>query len=173
MSSSFELDPVEHLTAGAVGEPGHRVFYIQAGAQAQVVTLVMEKEQVQALATAIARLLAFLPDVEDEGPEVLDEELELQQPLLPEWRAGGMALDYVEERDRIAIMIHEATEEDDEEAERAVMRVTATRAQARALAIRGEEVCAAGRPRCRVCGLPMDPEGHICPALNGHRETQA
>jgi hypothetical protein len=29
-------------------------------------------------------------------------------------------------------------------------------------------VVAAGRPRCTMCGEPMDPEGHVCPQQNGH-----
>ena len=24
----------------------------------------------------------------------------------------------------------------------------------------------AGRPQCRLCGQPIDPEGHACPRLN-------
>jgi uncharacterized repeat protein (TIGR03847 family) len=178
--STFDLDPVERITAGAVGEPGARIFYLQAAAQGQLVTLLAEKEQVQALAGAIARLLSLLPDVEDEGPEVPADDLDLVEPLLPEWRAGSIGLDFDEGRDRLVIVFHDveaAGEDDDEEeavaeadaVERSQLRITATRAQARALAIRAEEVCAAGRPRCRVCGLPMDPEGHVCPGLNGHR----
>jgi hypothetical protein len=38
-----------------------------------------------------------------------------------------------------------------------------------ALARHGAQVCAQGRPTCRFCDRPMDPEGHICPAMNGHR----
>ena len=29
--------------------------------------------------------------------------------------------------------------------------------------VRGE------RPLCPLCGNPLDPAGHICPAMNGHR----
>lgn len=169
MSTSFEFDPVERVTAGAVGEPGQRVFYIQAGAGDQLVTLLIEKEQVQALAQSIARLLSIIPEVEDEGRDVPDDELELAEPLLPEWRAGAMALDYDEGRDRIVLVIQEAVEEESEE-QPANLRISATRSQVHALALHGAEVVAAGRPRCRICGGPIDPEGHTCPALNGHRE---
>ncbi|MCA1833849.1 MAG: DUF3090 domain-containing protein [Actinobacteria bacterium] len=170
MSTSFELETPDRLTAGAVGEPGRRIFYLQAAGGGQVVTLLVEKEQVQALAETINRLLAMLPDTDDEGPDVPDEDLDLAEPLVPEWRAGSMALDYDAVGDRIVLVIQEVPEEDAED-ESASLRVVATRAQAQALADRGEEVCASGRPRCRICGLPMDPEGHVCPALNGHRET--
>ena len=39
-----------------------------------------------------------------------------------------------------------------------------------ALSVRGAEAVAAGRPPCPLCGQPLDPEGHTCPRLNGHRE---
>jgi hypothetical protein len=34
---------------------------------------------------------------------------------------------------------------------------------------RGWDLVNAGRPRCSLCGHPMDPEGHSCPRTNGHR----
>jgi hypothetical protein len=40
-----------------------------------------------------------------------------------------------------------------------------------ALARHGATVAARGRPKCRYCGNPIDPQGHMCPAMNGHRET--
>ena len=29
-----------------------------------------------------------------------------------------------------------------------------------------DDVVGAGRPPCRFCGLPMDPDGHTCPRMN-------
>jgi hypothetical protein len=37
------------------------------------------------------------------------------------------------------------------------------------MALHALEVVAAGRPRCQFCGYPLEPENHICPAMNGHR----
>jgi hypothetical protein len=39
-----------------------------------------------------------------------------------------------------------------------------------ALARHGAAVAERGRPKCRYCGNPIDPQGHMCPAMNGHRE---
>jgi len=50
------------------------------------------------------------------------------------------------------------------------VRLWVTRGQAYALARRGEREVAAGRPTCRMCGEPLEPEGHFCPRSNGHRE---
>ena len=36
-----------------------------------------------------------------------------------------------------------------------------------------EAVVAAGRPPCPLCGFPLDPEGHICPRLNGYHRQPA
>jgi uncharacterized repeat protein (TIGR03847 family) len=51
------------------------------------------------------------------------------------------------------------------------VRLTVTRAQLRVLAHHGAQVVARGRPLCPLCGNPLDPTGHICPALNGHRPS--
>jgi uncharacterized repeat protein (TIGR03847 family) len=177
VSASFELDPVTRIAAGAVGEPGQRIFYLQARSQDQVVTLLVEKEQVRALAVSIEQMLDALPEPSEAETEVAPDEADLEPPLLPEWRVGPMALHYDEARDRIVLIASEAVpvDEEDQETESealpdaATARFVATRAQARALATHAEEVVEAGRPRCRFCGLPMDADGHTCPAMNGHR----
>ena len=171
MNSSFELDPVIRLTADAVGEPGDRIFYLQGRSEDQLVTLLIEKDQVRALAESITQMLDALPEGSEEEAAVPEAEIGLEQPLLPEWRVGPMALHYDESRDRILLIASELIEENEEpDAEPATARFAATRAQARALAEHAERVVEAGRPRCRFCGFPMDASGHICPAMNGHRD---
>jgi uncharacterized repeat protein (TIGR03847 family) len=51
------------------------------------------------------------------------------------------------------------------------VRLWATREQMFALSRFGAEVAARGRPRCQFCGNPLDPEGHVCPAMNGHHPS--
>jgi uncharacterized repeat protein (TIGR03847 family) len=178
MSESFDLNPVDRITSGAMGEPGERIFYIQARQGDRLVTLVCEKQQVEALATTLERLLDAMPEVEDEGTPVADEDLDLEEPLIPEWRVGPMGIELDEERDMIILVLQEATEEVGEEEEEqlpesANARFVATRAQMRALAEQSATIVAAGRPRCRLCGFPLDPAGdHVCPALNGHRAPE-
>ena len=180
MSASFDLDPVTRLAAGAVGEPGQRVFYLQARSQDQVVTLLIEKEQVRALAVSIEQMLAALPDQEQPEADVAVGDAEIEEPYFPEWRVGPMALQYDDARDRLVIIASEAIpiEEEDPEGtpeeapDAATARFVATRAQARALAEHAATVVEAGRPRCRFCGFPMDADGHVCPAMNGHRGTE-
>ena len=57
MSASFDLESPDHFTAGAVGPPGQRVFYLQARQERTVVTLKSEKEQVRALGEYLAEIL--------------------------------------------------------------------------------------------------------------------
>ena len=63
MSSSFRFDEPEVFTAGALGQPGDRTFFFQVTEAGQVVSLKCEKQQVAALATYLAELLADLPPV--------------------------------------------------------------------------------------------------------------
>ena len=167
MSESFDIDPVERITAGAVGEPGERSFYVQAQSGPASVTLLAEKEQIRLLAEALLQLLGTLPEV-DEGPPPDGPQLQLGGPLEPEWRVGEIAIEYEESTARVEIVIMEMESEEDAGAS-ARARFVATRAQARAMALHALEVVAAGRPRCQFCGYPLERENHICPAMNGHR----
>lgn len=175
----IELDPVDRITAGAVGEPGERTFFLQARQGERLVTILVEKQQVELLSASLVEILARSGKETGQGPA--DEELDLEQPIVPEWRAGRLSVGYDEERDLLLLEAEElVTDVEDEEDEQESLldpldpdapgrvRFWATREQALALARYSAAVVAAGRPRCQLCGNPMDPEGHICPALNGH-----
>lgn len=44
-------------------------------------------------------------------------------------------------------------------------------AAARGFAGRAASVVSAGRPACPFCGQPLDPDGHLCPRSNGHKQV--
>lgn len=171
-AESFEFDEVDHLTAGTVGPPGQRVFYLQASAGGAVVTLKVEKGQVAALVTYITALLSDLSP-----PEPPSTDMSLIEPVVPEWVVGALGVSYDELSDRVVLLAQELVVredvegevDDDEDLDAGVARFTSTREQAAALAARGLELVAAGRPTCSLCGNPIDPEGHVCPRLNGHK----
>lgn len=200
--TSMDLDPVEKITIGAVGEPGRRTFYLQARKGSTLATVIVEKQQVQLLAASVLEILSRLDVETGEGPG--KDELELDDPIEPMWRAGRLSIGYQEERDLILLEIDEAVPEDEEDAEegelevvaqvetvpvakaaaeaelleelealvdRDRIRIWATREQMLALSRHAAAVAARGRPTCRYCGNPMDPEGHACPAMNGHGRT--
>jgi uncharacterized repeat protein (TIGR03847 family) len=176
VSTSFELDPVTRIATGAVGEPGDRTFYLQARSQDQVVTLMVEKEQVRALAESIRQMIVQLPEPSEEQVPVDPADAEIEPPFLTEWRVGPMALHYDSAVDRIVLIASERLEVEEQdppedEPDVATARFVATREQMSALAERATAVVEAGRPQCRFCGFPMDAAGHACPAMNGHRDS--
>lgn len=176
----MELERVDKITTGAVGEPGQRTFFLQARQDDRVVTILVEKEQVELLGTSILEILAAVGTETGGGPP--EEELELDPPLEPRWRAGRLSIGYAQDRDLMLLELEElvqseedeggdepsAESEDEPSGER--IRIWATREQMFALARHGAAVVSRGRPRCRFCGNPIDPDGHQCPAMNGHRE---
>jgi uncharacterized repeat protein (TIGR03847 family) len=168
----FDLNPVERITTDAIGKPGERVFYLQARQGRRLVTIICEKEHVAALAMAIDQVLLSLADDDADAvvaPDpAIDEGMELEYPLEPAFRAGRVNLGYDEVSKRLVIIAYELMDEEDERSP-SVARFWATQAQMRAFSIHGQEVVAAGRPTCAMCGEPMDPEGHFCPRKNGHR----
>jgi uncharacterized repeat protein (TIGR03847 family) len=169
----IELDDVDGLGAGAVGEPGHRAFYIQARTEQTQLTVLVEKEQVDLLAT---EAVAFLDQIAERYPELPFDlpptQSSLREPTVPLFRARLIGLGFDPERELVLIELRERSEDEEEEDDNEededgyVARIYATRAQVRAMAARGAEAVAGGRPPCPLCQQPMDPSGHRCPRWN-------
>lgn len=158
-SSSFDFANPDFFVAGAVGEPGARVFYLQAGQDGTVVALRCEKQHVAALAHHLDELFADLPPT---APD--PHSRALHEPVETTWVLGSLAFGFDAEGDRIVIIASELTDEPPgNEA-----RFAITRGQAASLIATTEELLAGSRPLCRICGLPMNPDGHVCPRSNGH-----
>ena len=169
MGESVELDAVEFITAGAVGEPGQRVFYVQADAPDRRVTLLAEKTQVRSLAQLAQELLAragvtVTPDDLDEAAQ------RLREPVEPLWRAGSMSLGMDDEGERFLLEVEQLPDTLEEGEEPGEARFWMNREQLVALAAYAAFAVEAGaRESCQLCGRPIDPnEGHVCPATNGH-----
>ena len=162
----YDFDPADHLTTDAIGPPGHRTFFFQAGRGVEYVSMVCEKEQMRALGEALLSLLDQIADVfhRETLPDP-DIDMDLIEPVIPVWRIGQMGAGYDDARDRIILLVQELVEEGEEPA---VARFIITREQARAFAYHALRVVEAGRPICPFCGEPIDPEGHSCFGSNGH-----
>ncbi len=166
-SQNFELNPTEYLSVATVGPSGERQFFLLARAGATRATLACEKFHVQGLVLRIQQVLesqglgtGFEPFPVRQMPEVGD----------PDWRIGELGLGYHENRRQFVIVAREQlddAEADPESAATARFWVSADRV--RAFSRQAEQVLSAGRPICTYCGLPMDPDGHHCPASNGSR----
>jgi uncharacterized repeat protein (TIGR03847 family) len=173
---SFDVPAPDRLTVGAEGEPGRRLFFLQAREGALVVTLKMEKVQVAALAAWIAKTLEDLPAL---GHLPEDDDLVPEPFTEPAWAVGSLGGSYDAELDRIVLVATEIGDTPsadavlepgtDEEEDGATARFLATREQMAALAIRAARLVEAGRPPCPLCGYPLDPSGHQCPRTNGNR----
>jgi uncharacterized repeat protein (TIGR03847 family) len=165
MARLIELNPVSHLTIGTVGEPGNRTFYLQGSKGANLVTVIVEKQQTAMLAASFESLLDELARryPEDEQESVWTD-MRLRDPLEPLFRVGNMGLGYNDEVSRVVLVVYELVEEGEEPN---VVSFWASRPQVRALIKHSVDVIQAGRPICGNCGQPMDAEGHFCPNRNG------
>ncbi len=193
MSESFELEAPDHFTAGAIGLPGERVFYLQMRQGRTLVTLKCEKEHVHALGRYFGATLANLGDKpltlpspqRGEGEREPtrqggegEREGELIEFVEPAWIVAAIGGGWDGERDRFMVGMKELLEEEETEpeaateSEPATARVWITRAQAAAFVERAEALMKAGRPICSMCRQPKDPDGHICPRGNGHYPAQ-
>ncbi len=176
----YTYDPPERFVAGTVGQPGERTFYLQATASSRVTSVVLEKAQVSQLAERLDELLdevarrTGLTSAARTGADVDDKPLDL--PLTEDFRVGSIALAWDHDDERVIIEAQEESEEpleplaeDVPDDGPAVLRVRITAEAARAFSRRAIQIVRAGRPPCELCGLPLDPAGHICPRQNGHR----
>jgi uncharacterized repeat protein (TIGR03847 family) len=179
----FDYDPPERFVAGTVGEPGSRTFFLQARSGTRVTSVALEKAQVSVLAERVDELLdevlrvsggkapvpAVAPvDAEDNDP--------LDIPIEEEFRVGAMSLAWDPDSGRVVVecyaegvSVEEDEDEEADELEGSVLRVSISGASARAFTKRAPAVVAAGRPPCPFCNNPLDPSGHICPRANGYR----
>jgi uncharacterized repeat protein (TIGR03847 family) len=170
-----EVRPVTRITAGAVGDAGRRVFLLQAQIAGGPVTWVIEKEQ----AIALSRTLpVLLEGVREEFPELGDPlvaaepNLELAEPLEPEFRVGSMGVSYDRLHDLVILTLVDASlfdadpeedgEDDEDDSGPVEHQVFTTRGQAKLLGEQAGKVVAGGRPLCPGCSEPIDSFGHFC-----------
>jgi uncharacterized repeat protein (TIGR03847 family) len=174
-----EMAP-EIFTTDYVGEPGGRTFYLQARSTGGSQTFLVEKSQMALLADKLRELLVTIDgsDTVLSAAPARDPALAIEEPLEPEWRVGAIGLGFVEDADRVIVLVQPAESESEGEvppeaepdAEQDEVRFILRRDQARSFVLHAIAVVAEGRPICQLCGLPMDPGGHLCPASNGHRK---
>jgi uncharacterized repeat protein (TIGR03847 family) len=164
-----ELTRPHRVTVGYTGTPGSRTFYLQAQDDTTQVTLQMEKAQVEGIGELLAQLLGRL----DDGPATDWDRaaMELRPPIEARWRVGEMALGVDPDEQRFVLEVTEFDPDLDPDGDRQAReaRIWTDRDQARRLAAHAVEIVGEGRPRCELCGRPIEADGsHVCPATNGH-----
>jgi len=164
----YELDPVTHITAGAVGAPGRRIFYIQAERGLDRITLLTEKQQVEALTEAIDEMVENLEKefglTRHQELFVDEVSMSIKEPVEPLFRVGAMGLGYDANRDRILLVAQEALGEEENRDPREV-RFFATRAQMQVLSVYARDIIARGRSPDQVT-LQAEAQNR----RNGHGE---
>lgn len=164
-----------HVTAGYLGQPGDRTFFLQAQDADELLTVVCEKGQVDGLGDLLARVLDELGD--RPATDWDRDAMELREPVEPAWRVGTIGVGVDADAGRIVLELKEFTPADQEGApgpgEQAgdgrEVRLWLDRDIARRLAAHCKEVVGEGRPTCKLCGRPLDPgRAHVCPRTNGH-----
>jgi len=170
-----EIDyyPVNHITTDAIGKPGQRVFYLQATQGDQVITLLVEKVQIQTLSVGLEQFLNEIyeryPGLPEASDEFDEDKMHISPPVDPLFRVGELGLAYDADRDLVILVTREVVSEGQDPEESRTLRFWCSRSQVLAMCRWGLEVAAHGRPICPQCGEPMDPEGHFCPKKNGHK----
>ena len=122
----FYFDPPDRFVAGTVGEPGQRTFFLQARKASQVVSVVLEKVQVQVLAERLDQLLDELEErgvTEATSDSAATDNGPLDEPLVEAFRATTLTLGWdadaglvlVEARAEPIEIELESVEDDDED----------------------------------------------------------
>ncbi|MFV0307436.1 MAG: DUF3090 family protein [Desertimonas sp.] len=175
MTVFYEFDEVDSFAAVTVGQPGARVFYLQARRGADRVTVRCEKQQVGAIAQYLRRVLSDLPPPDSRPlPDTVDPRGADRSEAFV---LGPIGLGYDRSNDRLLVQLDELIPSDladenetahdpDAALDRSRVRLYVTREQAALFCEHADHLVAAGRPSCSWCGLPIDPGGHRCPRMN-------
>jgi uncharacterized repeat protein (TIGR03847 family) len=171
----YDLNPVQHIIADAIGEPGQRTFFLQARAGSQLVSVVLEKQEVGSLAVSVLQLLEELEKLHPGLPDIprSKKAVHPEHPMEPLFRVGQLSIGYDEDEDMIwliakALMVNEENQVVDPNREDVPgVRFVASREQMRAMSEHALEVIGQGRPVCPLCGRPIDRNGHFCARTDG------
>lgn len=166
-----DFDVVERLETDAVGAPGNRRFRLIVQNDTQTAFLWLEKEQLQALALAVDQVLMkvrVLWSSQDAKKEPAAPAKPFDGNASVEMRIGRLGLGYDEEAKLFVMIAHDVESEPDDPAS---FRCLCSRSQLSRLSESITALTAAGRPRCPICGTPLEGSTHFCPGSNGHAHS--
>jgi uncharacterized repeat protein (TIGR03847 family) len=176
--AQYIFGPAARLQAHSIGEPGHRTFRLLIESDdGRAAALWVEKEQLQALGLAVEQILAeFQAHPGARPPRQPPVETFPPNPTV-DFKVGRLALGQdeseLETGPRYVLLVYDiegSGSEEEEPTQPATFAARATREQLRALSRNIAEVVAAGRPRCPLCGEPMESQEkpHGCVRSNGY-----
>ncbi|HEY7062611.1 MAG TPA: DUF3090 family protein [Chloroflexota bacterium] len=172
-TETVDLGPVRRLEACALGAPGRRTFRLVAANRNRTVWLWLEREELQVLGMTVEQLLggqamshwpldpalAAARAPSDKAIAPVDPG---ERPSL-EFKVGRLAMGFEEQNDLFVLLAHDQDADADGPP---TLRCEVSRRQLRTLSEQITAICAAGRPRCPLCGAAMDRPKHPCPRLN-------
>ena len=160
---------VTNIKVEALGEPGHRKFRLLIESGAASACLWVEKEQVQQLAIYIQEVSETLGQTTGGSGQRLPEDAWAGEMKNVEFQVGRLALGHDSSTNSFLFLVHDVESAEDAAAD---LSFWVTLDMALSLSKEAFEACAAGRPRCFLCGLPINSEGHMCVRSNGHQPFQ-
>ncbi len=169
-NQNFQLGAATSVTAASEGEPGNRYFYLSFEAEGGGARLWLEKEQLFQLALAVQRLLSSVS--RDEPTESsTSEKIQDVDKLDLEFVIEKLVLGKKDVGNSFFLNATELQLDEDEFNRirgNSTVEIELSRVQLEFLSNQALEVCAAGRPLCPLCGVPIGIEKHRCSRTNGH-----
>ncbi len=178
--AQYDFQSVDAMDAESIGTPGKRTFRLRIMQANNSAALWVEKQQLAALGEAIPRLLDQLQSPDRHARGDAGHIVNFPDDPTVDFKVGRLALGYAASEDRLVLLAHaleaeaeaEAeADDDDDDASLPTFSCRFSREQARLLSNSCADAVAGGRPTCRLCNRPIDPEGHMCPRSNGHHKV--
>ena len=163
-----DLGPVQRMDAYSLGSPGRRTFRLTVGNRQRLVWLWLEREELQVLGMTVEQLLGRWPldpalaGTVQPAKNATAQVDPSERPTL-EFKVGRLAMGYEEHNDLYLLLAHDV---DADLEGPPTLRCEVSRRQLEKLSRQITAICAAGRPRCPLCGTPVDRGKHPCPRLN-------
>ena len=173
----FNMGRVDWIGAESVGVPGQRTFRVMALTESTSAQMWLEKEQLQRLAEAIARMFLEIDTDKEMAYSPTISSVEGSNPKPPnfpgspevEFKVGALGLRYDPQQELIAL---EAFDIEAAEGAAPELQCLTTREQMEKLQSDSLDAISGGRPLCPLCHTPLPEAGlpHFCPPTNGHQK---
>ncbi len=166
-SITYSLGPLSRIVAETFGEPGRRTFRLVLESGHATGYVWLEKEQLFQLGAGLKEAVERQTDEERERGSFPTAAAWEGDETLIEFKARALSGRHDQDTNSFYLQAQgDADEESSESPPSVSFWITLT--QAATLADESLRICASGRPPCYLCGLPIDPGGHVCPRANGH-----
>jgi uncharacterized repeat protein (TIGR03847 family) len=166
-SITYPLGALSRIEAETFGLPGRRTFRLALQSGRATTYVWLEKEQLSQLGAGLKEAVER---------QTASDRARASTPTAPSWPGGDTLIEFKarvlsgrHDQDTNSFYLQAHGDEDERSGEEAPsVSFWITVDQASELADESLRICASGRPICFLCGLPIDPSGHVCPRANGH-----